>query len=87
MNISLTKMVKIQNSSDSDSGRRPMLKSDEFSFFTILVIEIWMLRFDTFSKNAILFGSATLLNDERTTANTRAYGRHLPYPSSKGEPI
>ena len=52
-------MVKIQNSSDSDSGRRPMLKSDEFSFFTILVIEIWMLRFDTFSKNAILFGSAT----------------------------
>ena len=59
MNISLTKMVKIQNSSDSDSGRRPMLKSDEFSFFSILVIEIWMLRFDTFSKNAILFGSAT----------------------------
>ena len=52
-------MVKIQNSSDSDSGRRPMFKSDEFSFFTILVIEIWMLRFDTFSKNAILFGSAT----------------------------
>ena len=28
--------------------------------------------------------SFSILNDERTTANTRAYGRHLPYPSSKG---
>ena len=38
-------MVNSENSSVLDLGRRPELKSDEFSEFTILVVEIKSIVF------------------------------------------
>ena len=48
--LAITKMLKMA---------APQAESDEFRIFSILVIEIWTLKVETFSKNAILFGSAT----------------------------
>ena len=42
-------MVEIENSSDLTLGRRPMYKFGEFSISTILVIEIWTVKFEDFS--------------------------------------
>ena len=41
--ISITKMGYKENSSDFAMGRRPELKSEEFSLYPILVIEIFTI--------------------------------------------
>ena len=38
--FSVTIVVKVQNSSDLDRGRRPELKSDEFSRWIAMVVKI-----------------------------------------------
>ena len=40
LDISVTRRVTSENSSDLDMGRRPKLKSDEFSDVTLLVTGI-----------------------------------------------
>ena len=49
LNISITIWVRSENSSDLDTGRRPELKSDEFSDLTHIVIEILRCEIFTFS--------------------------------------
>ena len=46
-------MVKVQNSSDLDRGRRPELKSDEFWTFTTMVTEKMRPEVTTFPKKVI----------------------------------
>ena len=60
--ISKTKGVLSKSSSDLGLGRRPIAISDEFLDSTppSYRVEISMFHFQTFSENAILFGSATL---------------------------
>ena len=48
--ISTTRGVVPENSSDLDRGRRPELKSDEFSGTTPLGIEIMRCEVTTFAK-------------------------------------
>jgi hypothetical protein len=54
VNISIKNMIHKENSSDLSSGRRPIVKSDEFSLWIILVIQIGGLAFDVSPPNATL---------------------------------
>ena len=53
MIIKITRRGNPKNSSDLDLGRRPELKSDEFSGLPRLVIEIMRCKVTAFSKKVI----------------------------------
>ena len=71
VDISITFTIQLRNSSDSDLGRRPMPKSDEFSTCIAKGVEISALLYPKTLQKVIHFMGASPLRPPHGTKSQR----------------